>query len=103
MTLAEAIIARLRTALAPTHIELEDDSHKHAGHPGARAGGGHFTVRVVSERFSGLDRLARHRAVYDALGDLMGREIHALSAETFTPDEWLSRGVEAASVRPARS
>jgi BolA protein len=92
MTRAELILDRLRTTLDATHLELQDESHRHAGHAGARGGAGHFVVTVVSPRFTGLGRLARHRAVYEALGDLMGSEIHALSAETLTPDEWRAKG-----------
>jgi len=92
MSRAELILDRLRTTLEAIHVELRDDSQLHAGHAGARAGGGHFFVTVVAQRFAGLGRVARHRAVYAALGDLMGSEIHALSAETLTPEEWRARG-----------
>lgn len=78
---------RLQEALAPTQLEIEDESQAHAGHPGARAGGGHYRVTLVSERFAGLSRLARHRLVYDALRDLMQRDVHALSLSLVTPDE----------------
>lgn len=81
------IDARLRAALAPQALELIDDSAAHAGHPGARAGGGHFRVRIVSEAFAGKTALQRHRLVYAALQDLMPKEIHALSIEARTPDE----------------
>ena len=75
----EAIRLRLQTALAPTVLEIVDDSHRHAGHAGARDGRGHFSVRIASPAFAGLSPVARHRAVYDALGDLMQTDIHALS------------------------
>ena len=75
----EAIRRRLQTALAPTVLEIVDDSHRHAGHAGARDGRGHFSVRIASPAFAGLSPVARHRAVYDALGDLMQTDIHALS------------------------
>src|SRR5512147_426101 len=91
MRRAETIEQRLRVALGATEVIVEDESHRHAGHAGARSGGGHFFVTVVSDRFAGLDRVARHRAVYAALGDLMGGEIHALSADTLTPDEYRAR------------
>lgn len=75
----EAIRRRLQTALAPTVLEIVDDSHRHAGHAGARDGRGHFSVRIANPAFAGLSPVARHRAVYDALGDLMQTDIHALS------------------------
>lgn len=80
------IEAALRTALAPESLEVVDDSHLHAGHAGAREGR-HFTVRVVSPRFAGLGRIARHRLVYDALARWMPRGIHALALTTLAPDE----------------
>jgi BolA protein len=87
VTTAERIEARLREALAPTHVEIVDDSAKHVGHAGA-AGGGHFSCLVVSDAFRGLGAVERHRAVYAALGALMGHEIHALALETATTEEW---------------
>lgn len=75
----DAIRQRLVAVLAPTTLEIVDDSHRHAGHAGARDGRGHFTVRIASPAFAGLSPVARHRAVYDALGDLMQTDIHALS------------------------
>ena len=79
-----AIRSRLIVALEPQLLEITDESHLHAGHAGARDGRGHFHVRIASARFNGLSRLAQHRLVYDALGDLMTTDIHALriSAET---------------------
>jgi BolA protein len=74
------IEARLRSALAPEELEVQDDSHQHAGHAGAREGG-HYSVRIVSSRFTGLHRVARHRLVYDSLGELMQRGIHALAID----------------------
>ena len=81
---AEEIDATLRTALSPVALEVIDDSHLHAGHAGAREGR-HFTVRIRSERFTGLSRVARHRLVYDALAAWMPRGIHALAIEAQTP------------------
>ena len=85
-------VARIRDAieqrLDATHVEVIDHSADHAGHAGAEAGGGHFEVIVVSGKFEGTSRLAAQRLVYDALGDLMGSEIHALTMHTLTPDEW---------------
>ena len=78
---------RLSAHLDPESIEIEDQSHLHAGHAGAASGGGHFEVVVVAQNFSGLNILARHRLVYDALGEAMRNEIHALSIKAYTPDE----------------
>ena len=86
MTVTEQIRERL-AALAPEQIELIDESSKHAGHAGARDGGGHFRLRIVASAFAGLRIMQRHRLVYDALGPLMKREIHALSIEAFAPGE----------------
>jgi len=83
----EKIRDALQQALAPSVLEIEDDSHRHAGHAGARDGRGHFNVHVVSERFAGMAPLARHRAVYAALGGLMETDIHALSIRAHTPSE----------------
>ena len=82
----EAIEAALRAALQPTAIEVQDDSHLHAGHAGAREGR-HFTVRLTSARFTGCSRVARHRLVYDALRNLLPAGIHALAIEAHAPDE----------------
>ena len=79
---------RLQTALAPTHLEVHDDSHKHRGHEGAKAGGGHYRVVIVSDRFAGLNRIQRHRMVYDAIGEAMRADVvHALRIQALTPDE----------------
>jgi len=83
----EQIRDALQHALAPSVLEIEDDSHRHAGHAGARDGRGHINVHVVSERFAGMAPLARHRAVYAALGTLMETDIHALSIRAHTPSE----------------
>lgn len=85
---AERIEARVRERLRPRHFELGDESAQHAGHAGAAAGGGHYRLLVVSSEFEGRTLLERHRMVYEALDDLMGREIHALSMRTLTPAEW---------------
>ena len=76
----------LRQALVASVVEVTDDSHLHAGHAGAREGG-HFSVRIVSERFAGMGRVARHRLVYSALGPLTQRGIHALAIDARTPGE----------------
>ena len=78
---------RLSVHLDPESVEIEDQSHLHAGHAGAASGGGHFEVVVVAQNFSGLNMLARHRLIYDALGEAMRNEIHALSIKAYTPDE----------------
>ena len=83
----ERIRALLSEALAPGHIEVTDDSHKHAGHAGARTGQGHFSVHVVSQAFAGKPPLARHRLVYAALGAMMQTDIHALAIHAKAPDE----------------
>ncbi len=83
---ATAIETRLRAALAPSALAVEDDSHRHAGHAGAREGR-HFTVRVTSNFFTGLPRVARHRLVYDALGSLAAQGVHALAIVAKAPDE----------------
>ena len=78
---------RLTAVLAPVSLEVNDDSHKHAGHAGARGGQGHFSVTVVSEAFAGKLPLARHRLVYAALDEMMTTDIHALAITAKTPDE----------------
>lgn len=83
----EMIRGQLTAALAPVALEIEDESHRHAGHAGARDGRGHFRVRIVSASFVGKSQLARHRAVYAALGDLMQTDIHALAIEARAPQE----------------
>ncbi|MCK9539551.1 BolA family protein [Dokdonella sp.] len=83
----ERIRAALEAALSPAELVVEDDGHRHVGHPGARDGRGHFNVRIVSASFRGQLPLARHRAVYAALGDMMQTDIHALSIDARTPEE----------------
>ncbi len=84
-------IARMRelleAALAPLELAIEDDSHRHAGHAGARGGQGHFRVDIVSAAFAGKLPLARHRMVYTALDELLQADIHALSIRARSPDE----------------
>ncbi|WAH66342.1 BolA family protein [Xanthomonas hortorum] len=87
MSRVERIRAALQSALSPSELEVVDDSHRHAGHAGARDGRGHFNVRVVSAAFVGKAPLARHRAVYAAVGEMMQTDIHALSIEAFAPGE----------------
>ena len=83
---AEELAARLQAALAPERLEVQDDSHLHAGHAGAREGR-HFSVRIRSARFAGLSRVARHRLVYDALGPLAIQGIHALALDARAPGD----------------
>lgn len=83
----DAIRTALQAALAPQSLKIEDESHRHAGHAGAADGRGHFRVDVVSEAFAGLSPIARHRAIYAALGELMATDIHALAIRARTPRE----------------
>lgn len=78
---------RLTRVLQPTELEIIDESAKHAGHAGAASGGGHFIVTVVSPVFEDKTLIQRHRLVYDAVGDIMHSEIHALSINAKTPQE----------------
>jgi len=88
MSVATQIEAKLRAALSPTRLTVTDDSARHAGHAGARPGGEtHFTVEIVSPRFAGKPRLARHRLVYDLLAAEIAGGVHALALKTFSPDE----------------
>jgi BolA protein len=80
----QVLIDRFR----PSHLELRDDSDKHVGHPGAASGGGHYSVLIVAEEFHGHSPVERHRLVYEALGSMVGAEIHALGLKTLTPAEW---------------
>lgn len=86
-TRATRIRAALEAAFVPESLEVIDDSARHAGHEGARDGRGHFNVEVVSAAFDGMDSLARHRAVYAALDEMMATDIHALSIRAQTPGE----------------
>jgi len=88
MTAESPRVEKIRRALLPlqpTKLVIVDDSHRHAGHAGARDGRGHYAVEVVSEEFRGLAPLARHRKVYEALGDLMQTDIHALTIKASAP------------------
>jgi BolA protein len=86
MSLTGQIAQRL-APLRPTALEITDDSSEHAGHAGAAAGGGHFSLLVVSESFRGLSRVGRHQAVYRLLADLVPQHIHALSIRALAPEE----------------
>ena len=86
----EGTIDRMRERLSvldPLEISIADESSLHAGHPGAASGGGHYRMTLVSAAFVGQPRVKRHRLVYDALADLMQREIHALAMTLLAPDE----------------
>ena len=80
-------ITTLLQDLSPLSCQVEGESALHAGHAGAASGGGHYRLHLVSSRFEGLNRVSRHRLVYDCLGNLMKTEIHALALTLLTPDE----------------
>lgn len=80
---------RLQTALSPQSMEVIDESAQHAGHAGAKSGGGHYALTIVAQRFAGHNLVQRHRMVYEALGDAMRKDIHALSIRAYAPDEFL--------------
>ncbi|MFZ6644184.1 BolA family protein [Undibacterium sp. TJN25] len=81
------IQARLTETFQPLACQLQDDSAAHAGHAGAASGGGHYSVKLVCKQFEGLNRISRHRLVYDAVGDMMHTEIHALAIVALAPSE----------------
>ena len=83
----ERIKAMLEQAFTAARVSVQDDSARHAGHAGARTGAGHFLVRVESQDFTGRSRLERHRLVYEALADMLPREIHALNIEAVSPED----------------
>lgn len=87
MTRVDTIRELINRSFAPLTCEIFDDSALHAGHAGAASGGGHYRIRLISERFVGLGKLARHRLVYDCLRELMQKEIHALAMTLLTPAE----------------
>ncbi len=82
-----AMLEQRLAALAPIELEIRDDSAQHVGHAGAAAGGGHFSVTIVSEHFHGLSRIARHRAVLERVGDLIPHPVHALAIRAYAPGE----------------
>ena len=77
----------LQRALAPVELVIRDDSAAHAGHAGAQQGGGHYHVTIVSEAFEGKSMVQRHQLIYQALGDLMKQQIHALGINALSPSE----------------
>ncbi|MCW8924689.1 MAG: BolA family transcriptional regulator [Xanthomonadales bacterium] len=83
----ERIRSLLEAAFEPESVVVEDDSHLHVGHEGAKGGLGHFSVSIVSEKFNGMNMVARHRAVYAALGNMMQTDIHALAIDAVASDE----------------
>ena len=87
----DRIEGKLRERLDAEHVDVVDESHLHAGHEGAKSGGGHFRATIVAARFEGLGRVEAQRVVYEALSDEMGGEIHALSLKTLTPEQWRER------------
>lgn len=76
------------STLQPSHLDIIDESHLHAGHAGAKSGGGHYRIHLVSSDFVGKNTMSRHRMVYSALAELLKREIHALTLRTETPEEF---------------
>ena len=78
---------RLQSALSPQSMQVIDESAQHAGHAGAKSGGGHYALTIVAQQFAGHNLLQRHRMVYAALGDAMHKDIHALSIRAYAPDE----------------
>jgi len=86
MSAAELMKQRLGQ-LDPESLEIVDESSRHAGHEGAKGGGGHYRLTIVSRQFAGQPAQARHRMVYDALGSLMRKEIHALAIKAYAPEE----------------
>ena len=85
MNLIEEIKTRLQTLL-PSELDIQDDSHLHAGHKG-NGGGGHFTIKIISAEFNGRSQVARHRAIYQLMGDIIPKQIHALSIHAIASDE----------------
>ena len=83
----QAIEERLRAAFSPRELLVKDQSHLHAGHAGAQDGRGHYEVLIVSDEFGDTGRLQRHRMVFDALGEMMDTDIHAVRVRALTPEE----------------
>jgi BolA family transcriptional regulator, general stress-responsive regulator len=96
--IVEAMEQRL-AALEPELVEIYDESGEHVGHAGAQSGGGHYQLTIVARRFAGHSRVARHRLVYEALGAMMRKDIHALAITALTPEEhravWSTEGPRA--------
>jgi len=77
----EQLRSRLQAALAPVELEIIDETARHAGHAGAASGGGHYILHIVADAFAGKSLIQRHRLVFDAVGDMMHADIHALSIQ----------------------
>jgi BolA family transcriptional regulator, general stress-responsive regulator len=93
MTVAETMRRKLTERFAPSRLDIVDESHRHAGHAGARPEGEtHFAVTIVSPAFAGLNRVTRQRLVYETLADELASRVHALSLTTFAPGEDVARG-----------
>jgi len=96
--IVESMEQRL-AALEPELVEIYDESGEHVGHAGAQSGGGHYQLTIVARRFAGHSRVARHRLVYEALGAMMRKDIHALAITALTPEEhravWSTEGPRA--------
>ncbi len=86
MSTPEMIRERL-SPLSPQRLEIEDESARHAGHEGAKGGGGHYRLLIVSTQFEGQSAIARHRLILNLLGEMMQKEIHAISIKAYTPSE----------------
>jgi BolA protein len=95
-------IRQALAALAPRYLHVRDDSALHAGHAGARSGGGHYHIEIESAQFAGRTPVARHRQIYAALGDLMGSAIHALAIEARAPGEGATVHDPSSSPTPSR-
>lgn len=87
MDRVKLINERLTSVLSPESIEVIDESHKHAGHAGAKSGKGHFEVNIVAVGFTDQNLVTRHRMIYQALDEIMENEIHALSINAYSPEE----------------
>ena len=87
MSSTVAMLEAALQSLAPEHLDIQDDSALHAGHAGARDGGGHYSLTIVSARFANLNRVQRHRLIYQTLGELMTGRVHALAIRALTPEE----------------
>ncbi|MDD3608316.1 MAG: BolA/IbaG family iron-sulfur metabolism protein [Halothiobacillaceae bacterium] len=97
MSIQSRIDEKIRTHFAPTHLELANESHRHAVPPGSES---HFRLLLVSARFDGLSPLARHRAVNACLAEELAAGVHALSLHTYSPAEWLTRQTQAPEAPP---
>lgn len=87
--------------LQALHVQVEDESHRHAGHRGRRdplGAGGHYRVQIVSPLFAGKTTLQQHRLVYGALAEQMGINIHALALQTYSPEQWTRSAPDSASI-----